>query len=77
LATLFFTLIMGIAAFVLMPPSPTQTASRLRGKKGWFTERQALLPLELPMSDDYREEIILVNRVIRDDPSKGSGPRHL
>lgn len=33
------TLVVGLAAFVLMPPSPTQTASRLRGKKGWFTER--------------------------------------
>jgi sugar phosphate permease len=33
------TLILGIASFVLMPPSPTQTASKLRGKKGWFTER--------------------------------------
>jgi hypothetical protein len=63
---------MGIAASVLMPPSPTQTAGRLRGKKGWFTEKQAILPLELPMSDDCREEITLVIRVIRDDPSKGS-----
>ncbi|EPE36730.1 MFS general substrate transporter [Glarea lozoyensis ATCC 20868] len=49
------TLLLGLASFVLMPPSPTQTASKLRGKKGWFTER---------------EEIIMVNRVIREDPTK-------
>jgi hypothetical protein len=36
------TLILGLASFVLMPPSPTQTASKLRGKNGWFTERYAL-----------------------------------
>ena len=33
------TLVFGLAAFILMPASPTQTASTLRGKKGWFTER--------------------------------------
>ncbi|KAG6840435.1 hypothetical protein C0991_006747 [Blastosporella zonata] len=38
-----------------MPPSPTQTKTWFR-PKGWFTER---------------EEIIAVNRVLRDDPSKG------
>jgi hypothetical protein len=49
------TLVVGLAGFVLMPPSPTQTASKLRGKKGWFTER---------------EETIIINRVIREDPAK-------
>lgn len=34
-----FTLGIGLLAFVLMPPSPTQTANWARGKKGWFTER--------------------------------------
>jgi hypothetical protein len=33
------TLLIGVAAFALMPPSPTQTANWIRGKKGWFTER--------------------------------------
>ncbi|RDL40692.1 MFS general substrate transporter [Venustampulla echinocandica] len=51
------TMVVGLFSFVLMPPSPTQTASKLRGKKGWFTER---------------EEIIMVNRIIREDPNKGS-----
>jgi len=49
------TLGLGLVSFILMPPSPTQTASRLRGKKGWFTQR---------------EETILVNRIIREDPTK-------
>ncbi|KAJ5313526.1 uncharacterized protein N7443_000410 [Penicillium atrosanguineum] len=51
------TLIFGLAAYVLMPPGPCQTANWSRGKSGWFTPG---------------EETILVNRVIRDDPSKGT-----
>jgi predicted MFS family arabinose efflux permease len=48
------TLLVGLLSFVLMPPGPTQTKAWYR-PKGWFTER---------------EEIIMVNRVLRDDPSK-------
>lgn len=40
-----------------MPASPTQTKGILRGKNGWFNEH---------------EEKIMVNRVLRDDPSKGT-----
>jgi hypothetical protein len=51
----------GIISWFYLPPSPTQTASRkywnpFRGKNGWFNER---------------EEKIMVNRILRDDPSKG------
>lgn len=48
--------LIGIVSYFYLPPSPTQTSSWLRGKDGWFTER---------------EEKIMVNRVLRDDPSKG------
>lgn len=50
-----FTLLIGLFAFQLMVPSAVQTKNKLF-KKGWFTER---------------EEKIVVNRVLRDDPSKG------
>ncbi|KAG6856003.1 hypothetical protein H0H87_008480 [Tephrocybe sp. NHM501043] len=49
------TLAIGVLTFFRMPPSPTQTKTWFR-PKGWFTER---------------EETIAVNRVLRDDPSKG------
>ncbi|KAF6826327.1 transporter YIL166C-like protein 3 [Colletotrichum musicola] len=49
------TLVIGIFGFLLMPAGPCQTASWFRGKNGWFTER---------------EETIIVNRVLREDPSK-------
>jgi MFS family permease len=48
--------VIGLVSWAYMPPSPTQTRSWFRGKNGWFNER---------------EEIILVTRVVRDDPSKG------
>jgi MFS family permease len=49
------TAVIGIAAWFYLPPSPCQTASAFRGKDGWFSEH---------------EEIIMVNRVLRDDPGK-------
>ncbi|KAI1456226.1 MFS general substrate transporter [Annulohypoxylon moriforme] len=49
------TLIVGLFSFGLMPPGPCQTANWFRGKNGWFTAR---------------EETIIVNRVLREDPSK-------
>lgn len=48
--------LIGIVSYFYLPPSPTQTASKFRGKNGWFSER---------------EEKIMVNRVLRDDPGKG------
>lgn len=53
--------LIGIFAWFWMPPSPTQTASWFRGKQGWFSEH---------------EEKILVNRILRDDPSKGTLARN-
>ncbi|KAF9872030.1 hypothetical protein CkaCkLH20_10367 [Colletotrichum karsti] len=50
------TAIIGVLSWFYLPPSPTQTASWFRGKDGWFSER---------------EEVIMVNRILRDDPSKG------
>ncbi|VEU19833.1 DEKNAAC100798 [Brettanomyces naardenensis] len=50
------TLAIGILCFFLMVPSAVQTKKRWN-KKGWFTER---------------EEFIVVNKILRDDPSKGS-----
>ncbi|CAK7564628.1 MAG: hypothetical protein SEPTF4163_002523 [Sporothrix epigloea] len=49
------TLSVGIASFFLMPASAVQTKAWYR-PKGWFTDR---------------EISIVVNRVLRDDPSKG------
>jgi hypothetical protein len=48
--------LIGFASWFYLPPSPTQTKSWFRGKDGWFNER---------------EEKIMVNRILRDDPSKG------
>ncbi|KAJ5833280.1 hypothetical protein N7474_001591 [Penicillium riverlandense] len=51
------TLVVGLLAVGLLPPGPTQTRGRLRGRNGWFSER---------------EETIIVNRLIREDPGKGT-----
>ncbi|SPO01798.1 related to putative tartrate transporter [Cephalotrichum gorgonifer] len=50
------TVAIGVISWFYLPPSPTETASWFRGKDGWFNER---------------EEVIMVNRVLRDDPGKG------
>lgn len=55
------TALIGIVSWFYLPPSPTQTASWFRGKDGWFNER---------------EEVIMVNRVLRDDPGKVREPLH-
>src|ERR1700761_4535681 len=47
--------VIGVLSFFYLPPSPTQTASSWRGVS-WFT---------------VHEEKIMVNRILRDDPSKG------
>ncbi|KAL7928228.1 major facilitator superfamily domain-containing protein [Trichoderma chlorosporum] len=49
------TLVVGLASFFMMPASAVQTKTWFR-PKGWFTDR---------------EVSIVVNRVLRDDPSKG------
>lgn len=48
-------LVVGLWSVFMMAPSPSQTKRWWR-PKGWFTEK---------------EEKILVNRILRDDPSKG------
>lgn len=35
-----FTGLIGVATYFYLPPSPTQTASRFRGKDGWFSVRE-------------------------------------
>jgi hypothetical protein len=32
--------LIGIISWFYLPPSPTQTASKFRGKDGWFDERE-------------------------------------
>ncbi|GFF93109.1 uncharacterized transporter YIL166C [Aspergillus udagawae] len=49
------SLVIGILSFLFLVPGPTQTATRWN-PKGYFTEH---------------EEKIIVNRVLRDEPSKG------
>lgn len=63
-----FTLIVGLVSYFKMPASAVQTKTWFR-KKGWYTDR---------------EEKIVVNRILRDDPTKGDmnnrqpvGPKEL
>ncbi|KAI4159597.1 MAG: hypothetical protein LQ342_006435 [Letrouitia transgressa] len=53
------TAAVGVISWLYLPPSPTQTKRNgikglLRNKEGWFTER---------------EEVIMVTRILRDDPA--------
>jgi hypothetical protein len=52
------TLLLGFASFFLMPASAVQTKTWFR-PNGWFNDRELSL---------------VVNRVLRDDPSKGKYP---
>ncbi|KAF1934816.1 MFS general substrate transporter [Clathrospora elynae] len=49
------TIIVAVLSFLYLPDSPTDTKNVL-WRKGWYTER---------------EEVIMVNRILRDDPAKG------
>ncbi|CAI6013901.1 hypothetical protein V2G26_003866 [Clonostachys chloroleuca] len=49
------TLLLGIVSFLYLPTSPTGTKSPL-WRKSWYTPR---------------EETIMINRILRDDPAKG------
>ena len=42
------TLLIGLASFYMMPPSPTQTRAWYR-PKGWFTERYVAMLMTFPM----------------------------
>ncbi|TVY59252.1 putative transporter [Lachnellula cervina] len=54
--------LIGVLSWFYLPPSPTQTKAHglkgwFRGKKGWFTDHQ---------------EVIMVTRILRDDPGKAT-----
>ncbi|TVY27419.1 putative transporter [Lachnellula hyalina] len=56
------TALIGVLSWFYLPPSPTQTKAAglkgwFRGKKGWFTDHQ---------------EVIMVTRILRDDPGKAT-----
>ncbi len=66
--------LIGVISYFYLPPSPTQTASYFRGKNGWFNEREEKISkcyqnLYHPLFFSYW--ITVVNRILRDDPSKG------
>lgn len=50
-----FTVVIAILSYMYLPASPTSTKNSL-WRKSWYTER---------------EETIMVNRILRDDPAKG------
>jgi sugar phosphate permease len=49
------TVVIGLVSMVYLPTSPTGTKGLL-WRKAWYTER---------------EEVIMINRILRDDPAKG------
>lgn len=49
------TVVLGVISFLYLPTSPTGTQSAIY-RKSWYTER---------------EETIMINRILRDDPAKG------
>ncbi|KAL0570788.1 hypothetical protein V5O48_011172 [Marasmius crinis-equi] len=49
------TIVLALVSFIYLPSSPTNTKGVL-WRKPWYTER---------------EEVIMVNRILRDDPAKG------
>lgn len=51
----FLTLIIGVTSFLYLPSSPTATKGFI-WRRPWYTERQ---------------EVIMINRILRDDPAKG------
>ena len=50
-----FTFLVGLLAYFYLPDSPTRTTG-LFWRRPWYTERQ---------------EVIMINRLLRDDPAKG------
>ncbi|KXH65659.1 phthalate transporter [Colletotrichum salicis] len=72
------TLVIGIFGFLLMPAGPVncELVSREKGvvlrKVSWTSASQRPLLSEKDADKRYREETILVNRVLREDPSKSS-----
>jgi len=49
--------LIGIISWFYLPPSPTQTASKFRGKKGWFNEREEKISQYLNFS--YQDQVLI------------------
>ncbi|KFY26563.1 hypothetical protein V493_04018 [Pseudogymnoascus sp. VKM F-4281 (FW-2241)] len=57
------SIVVGLITFIVMPASITETSRILRGKASWLNGKDGWFT--------PREEGILVNRILRDDPTKG------
>lgn len=57
------SIVIGLLTFFVMPASLTQTADILKGKASWWNGKHGWFT--------PHEEGILVNRILRDDPTKG------